>query len=72
MKEKCTKPKAPVKDINLPPLQRQIGSSPTTFRAFRKITMRSEKRKARRRAVDTLPGPSFFLKRCAYHPCDDR
>ena len=42
-----TRPKAPLKDIHLPPLQRQIGSSPTTFRAFRKITMRSEKRKAR-------------------------
>ena len=54
-------------------LQRQIGTSPTTFRAFRKITMRSEKRKARwRRAVDTLPGRRFFLKTCADHPCDEK
>ena len=67
------RPKAPLKDINLPPLQRQVNTSPTTFRAFRKITMRSEKRKARwRRAVDTLPGRSFFLKTCAYHPCDEK
>jgi hypothetical protein len=41
------RPKAPLKDINLPPLQRQVDTSPTTFRAFRKIVMRSEKRKAR-------------------------
>ena len=69
----CTRPKAPLKDINLPPLQRQIGTSPTTVRAFRKITMRSEKRKTRwRRAAGTFLGRRFFLKTCAYHPCNEK
>ena len=31
---KCTRLKAPLKDINPPPLQRQIGTSPTTARAL--------------------------------------
>ena len=63
MKEKCTKPKAPVKDINLPPLQRQIGSSPTTFRAFRKITMRSEKEEGKvKKSSGHVTRPKVLLK----------
>ena len=70
---KCTRPKAPLEDINLPPWQRQIGSSPTTFRAFRNNQNEDWKEEDKvKKSSGRVTGPKAFLKDINLPPLHDK
>ena len=68
VKEKCTRPKDPLKDINLPPLQRQIGTSPTKFRKQQWGVERRRQGEAVKKSSGHVTRPQAFLN----DPCNDK